>query len=98
MNTRVQVEHPVTEMVTGVDIVKEQLRIASGLPLSIRQEDVQLNGHAFECRINAEDSRTFMPSPWQSNVVSRTGWPRCSYGFTSLYRLHRTASLRLSDW
>merc|ERR1711865_531604 len=54
MNTRVQFEHPVTEMVTGVDIVKEQLRIASGMPLSIRQEDVQLNGHAFECRINAE--------------------------------------------
>lgn len=63
MNTRVQVEHPVTEMVTGVDIVKEQLRIASGLPLSIKQEDIQLLGHAFECRINAEDSRTFMPSP-----------------------------------
>ncbi|ARS53778.1 acetyl-CoA carboxylase biotin carboxylase subunit [Kushneria konosiri] len=63
MNTRVQVEHPVTEMVTGVDIVKEQLKIASGIPLSIRQEDVVANGHAFECRINAEDSRTFMPSP-----------------------------------
>ncbi|WP_445618934.1 acetyl-CoA carboxylase biotin carboxylase subunit [Kushneria sp. Sum13] len=63
MNTRVQVEHPVTEMVTGVDIVKEQLKIASGIPLSIRQEDVVINGHAFECRINAEDSRTFMPSP-----------------------------------
>ena len=63
MNTRVQVEHPVTEMVTGIDIVKEQLRIASGLPLSIRQEDVKLHGHAFECRINAEDPNTFMPSP-----------------------------------
>lgn len=63
MNTRVQVEHPVTELISGVDIVKEQLRIASGLPLSIRQEDVQLNGHAFECRINAEDAKTFMPSP-----------------------------------
>ncbi|SEG72336.1 acetyl-CoA carboxylase biotin carboxylase subunit [Marinobacterium lutimaris] len=63
MNTRVQVEHPVTEQVTGVDIVKEQLRIASGMPLSIKQEDVKLNGHAFECRINAEDPRTFMPSP-----------------------------------
>ncbi|WP_025732899.1 acetyl-CoA carboxylase biotin carboxylase subunit [Carnimonas nigrificans] len=63
MNTRVQVEHPVTEMITGIDIVKEQLRIASGMPLSITQEDVQENGHAFECRINAEDSRTFMPSP-----------------------------------
>ncbi|WP_432696461.1 acetyl-CoA carboxylase biotin carboxylase subunit [Marinobacterium sp. YM272] len=63
MNTRVQVEHPVTEQVTGVDIVKEQLRIASGMPLSIKQEDVKLNGHAFECRINAEDPRNFMPSP-----------------------------------
>ncbi|WP_106477158.1 acetyl-CoA carboxylase biotin carboxylase subunit [Phytohalomonas tamaricis] len=63
MNTRVQVEHPVTEMVTGVDIVKEQLKIASGQPLSIKQSDVKLNGHAFECRINAEDARTFMPSP-----------------------------------
>ncbi|TCK03127.1 acetyl-CoA carboxylase biotin carboxylase subunit [Marinobacterium mangrovicola] len=63
MNTRVQVEHPVTEQVTGVDIVKEQLRIASGMGLSITQDDVKLNGHAFECRINAEDPRTFMPSP-----------------------------------
>lgn len=63
MNTRVQVEHPVTEMVTGVDIVKEQLRIASGLPLSLKQEDIKLNGHAFEARINAEDPKTFMPSP-----------------------------------
>ncbi|BFM49027.1 acetyl-CoA carboxylase biotin carboxylase subunit [Marinomonas sp. THO17] len=63
MNTRVQVEHPVTEMVTGVDIVKEQLRIASGLPLSLKQEDIKLNGHAVESRINAEDPKTFMPSP-----------------------------------
>ena len=63
MNTRVQVEHPVTEMITGVDIIKEQLRIASGYPLSVKQEDVVIGGHAFECRINAEDSKTFMPSP-----------------------------------
>ncbi len=63
MNTRVQVEHPVTEMVTGVDIVKEQLKIASGMPLTIKQEDVVLKGHAFECRINAEDAKTFMPCP-----------------------------------
>lgn len=73
MNTRVQVEHPVTEMVTGVDIVKEQLRIASGLPLSIRQEDVKINGHAFECRINAEDSRTFMPSPGKVTLFHAPG-------------------------
>jgi acetyl-CoA carboxylase biotin carboxylase subunit len=63
MNTRVQVEHPVTEMITGVDIVKEQLRIASGLPLSYKQEDIQIKGHAVECRINAEDPKTFLPSP-----------------------------------
>ena len=63
MNTRVQVEHPVTEMITGVDIIKEQLRIASGYPLSVKQEDVSVKGHAFECRINAEDAKTFMPSP-----------------------------------
>ncbi|ABC32656.1 acetyl-CoA carboxylase, biotin carboxylase [Hahella chejuensis KCTC 2396] len=63
MNTRVQVEHPVSEMITGVDIVKEQLRIASGMPLSIKQEDIQFRGHAIECRINAEDPRTFTPSP-----------------------------------
>ncbi|KWX42236.1 acetyl-CoA carboxylase biotin carboxylase subunit [Pseudomonas aeruginosa] len=63
MNTRVQVEGPVSEMVTGVDIVKEMLRIASGEKLSIRQEDVVIRGHALECRINAEDPKTFMPSP-----------------------------------
>ncbi|MCY4426860.1 MAG: acetyl-CoA carboxylase biotin carboxylase subunit [Halieaceae bacterium] len=63
MNTRVQVEHPVTEMISGVDIVKQQLLIASGYPLSIKQEDVQLRGHAFECRINAENAQTFLPSP-----------------------------------
>ena len=63
MNTRVQVEHPVTEMISGVDIVKEQLRIACGLPLSFSQAEIKLEGHAFECRINAEDAKTFMPSP-----------------------------------
>ncbi|CAM3565733.1 acetyl-CoA carboxylase biotin carboxylase subunit [Halomonas lysinitropha] len=73
MNTRVQVEHPVTEMVTGVDIVREQLRIASGLPLSVRQEDVKLAGHSFECRINAEDARTFMPSPGKVTLYHPPG-------------------------
>ncbi len=63
MNTRIQVEHPVTEMVTGIDLVREQLMIASGRPLSIRQEDVVLHGHAIECRINAEDPDSFLPSP-----------------------------------
>jgi len=63
MNTRLQVEHPVTEMVTGVDLVREQLRIASGAPLSFSQEDVRINGHAIECRINAENPKTFAPNP-----------------------------------
>lgn len=62
-NTRIQVEHPITEMVTGIDLVKEQIRIAAGLPLTIRQKDVQMTGHSFECRINAECSETFTPSP-----------------------------------
>ncbi|MCX4189881.1 acetyl-CoA carboxylase biotin carboxylase subunit [Methylophaga sp. OBS3] len=63
MNTRIQVEHPVTERVTDMDLVAEQIRIASGLPLSVKQEDIKMKGHAIECRINAEDPRTFMPSP-----------------------------------
>lgn len=63
MNTRVQVEHPVTEMITGVDIVKEQLLVACGRPLSYKQSDIQIRGHAIECRINAEDPETFAPSP-----------------------------------
>ena len=63
MNTRLQVEHPVTEMITGVDLVREQIRIAEGKPLSVAQEDLRFTGHAIECRINAEDPRTFAPSP-----------------------------------
>ncbi len=63
MNTRLQVEHPVTEMVTGIDLVREQIRIASGLPLSFTQQEVKFTGHAIECRINAENSRTFLPCP-----------------------------------
>jgi len=63
MNTRLQVEHPVTEAITGVDLVREQIRIADGKPLSVRQEDIEFNGHAIECRINAEDPWTFAPSP-----------------------------------
>jgi acetyl-CoA carboxylase biotin carboxylase subunit len=75
MNTRVQVEHPVTEMITGVDIVQEQLRIASGLPLSLKQSEVQFRGHAFECRINAEDSKTFMPCPGMVTTFHAPGGP-----------------------
>ena len=63
MNTRIQVEHPVTEMITGFDLVREQIRIAGGSDLSVRQEDLEFRGHAMECRINAEDPRTFLPSP-----------------------------------
>lgn len=67
MNTRVQVEHPVTEMITGIDIVKEQLRIASDMPLSFKQEDIKTWGHAIECRINAEDPKSFIPCP--GNII-----------------------------
>jgi acetyl-CoA carboxylase, biotin carboxylase subunit len=75
MNTRVQVEHPVTEMITGVDIVQEQLRIADGQALRLRQEDVEFRGHAIECRINAEDPRTFMPSPGRITQYHPPGGP-----------------------
>ncbi len=63
MNTRIQVEHPVSEMVTGVDLIKEQIRVCCGEKLSIKQEDITIKGHSFECRINAEDPKTFMPCP-----------------------------------
>jgi acetyl-CoA carboxylase biotin carboxylase subunit len=75
MNTRIQVEHPVTEMVTGVDIVKEQLRIAANQGISYRQEDIRIRGHAIECRINAEDPKTFMPSPGRIEMYHAPGGP-----------------------
>ena len=75
MNTRLQVEHPVTEMITGIDIVKEQIKIAMGLPLSIKQEDITEKGHAIECRINAEDPKTFMPSPGKIDLWHPPGGP-----------------------
>jgi acetyl-CoA carboxylase, biotin carboxylase subunit len=74
-NTRLQVEHPVTEMVTGVDIVKEQIRIASGARLPFKQGEVVFSGHAIECRINAEDPETFVPSPGVIHVFSAAGGP-----------------------
>ncbi len=75
MNTRVQVEHPVTEMVTGVDIVREQLLIASGEPLSYEQNEIEIRGHAMECRINAEDPDTFLPSPGRITQYHQPGGP-----------------------
>ena len=75
MNTRLQVEHPVTEMITGIDLVKEQLRVAAGEPLSFKQEDITMRGHSIECRINAENAKTFMPSPGRVNTWHPAGGP-----------------------
>ena len=75
MNTRVQVEHPVTEMITGIDIVKEQMRIAAGEGLSYRQQDISWTGHAVECRINAEDPDNFFPCPGTITQYHAPGGP-----------------------
>ena len=75
MNTRIQVEHPITELITGVDIVKEQLRIAAGAPLGYRQDDIHVRGHALECRLNAEDPDTFIPSPGAITQYHAPGGP-----------------------
>jgi acetyl-CoA carboxylase biotin carboxylase subunit len=75
VNTRVQVEHPVTEMVTGIDIVKEQIRIAAGARLGFKQSEVTFTGHAMECRVNAEDPETFVPSPGMIHAFSVPGGP-----------------------
>ncbi|NDY95935.1 acetyl-CoA carboxylase biotin carboxylase subunit [Wenzhouxiangella limi] len=75
MNTRIQVEHPVTECVTGVDLIREQIRIAAGEPLRLRQEDVRISGHAVECRINAEDPEKFLPRPGQVEAFHAPGGP-----------------------
>ncbi len=89
MNTRVQVEHCVTEMVTGIDIVREQVKIAAGEPLAYAQEDVVLRGHAIECRINAEDaSKNFAPAPGQDRLVPR------AVGAVRARRLGRRGGLR----
>jgi len=88
MNTRVQVEHPVTEMVTGIDIVKEQIFMAAGEKLRYRQEDIAMRGHAIECRINAEDSETFIPSPGQIREFHAPGGPGIRME-THIYRGYR---------
>ncbi len=75
MNTRLQVEHPVTELITGIDIVREQLRIAAGEPLSYTQKDIRIQGHAIECRINAEDPDSFLPSPGMISRYHAPGGP-----------------------
>ena len=75
MNTRIQVEHPVSEMVTGVDLIKEQIRVCTGEKLSLSQEDITVNGHAFECRINAEDAKTFIPCPGTVKTYHPPGGP-----------------------
>jgi len=75
MNTRLQVEHPITEAITGVDLVREQIRIAAGMELSFRQEDVTFTGHAIECRINAEHPETFMPTPGRISAFHAAGGP-----------------------
>jgi len=89
MNTRIQVEHPVTERITGVDLVREQILVAAGEPLSFRQEDIQIRGHAIECRINAEDSETFMPSPGLIQGFHAPGGPgiRCDTHVYDGYRV-----------
>jgi len=75
MNTRIQVEHPVTEMITGIDLIKEQIKIASDLPFTLKQSAIKFRGHAVECRINAEDSKTFMPSPGTIRLLHQPAGP-----------------------
>lgn len=93
MNTRLQVEHPVTEAITGIDLVHEQIRVASGGGLSVTQDEVHFHGHAIECRINAEDARTFVPSPARSRIsMPRRPWR--AYRFRCLSGLQDSALLR----
>lgn len=75
MNTRIQVEHPVTELITGIDLIKEQIRVASDLPFQLTQDQIKYRGHAIECRINAEDPKTFMPSPGTIRWLHQPGGP-----------------------
>src|SRR3546814_16469797 len=78
MNTRLQVEHPVTEMICGIDLVREQLRVAAGGALGLTQDEVAINGHAIECRINAENPESFAPSPGRTSDYHAPGGLRVS--------------------
>jgi len=97
MNTRVQVEHPVTEWITGVDIVRTQIMVAAGEKLPFTQRQVQIHGHAIECRVNAEDPYKFIPSPGAHHDVARAWRPGRARGLARLYELLRAAELRLHD-
>ena len=98
MNTRIQVEHPVTEMVTGVDLIRQMILCAMGEPLAITQQQIQMNGHSIECRINAEDpARNFMPFAGTISALNLPGGPGVRVGQPCLPGLHHSATLRQPD-
>ncbi len=97
MNTRLQVEHPVSEMITGIDIVRAQIEIAAGEPLRIAQDDVRFDGHAIECRINAEDPRTLLPTPGRVEAYHAPAGPGVRVELGALCRRRRAAALRQPD-
>ena len=93
MNTRIQVEHPVTEMITGMDLVNEQIRIAAGAPLSVTQNEVSFWGHSIECRVNAENPETFRPSPGRVAYFHPPGGVGVRVDFGGLSGLFHSAEL-----
>ena len=98
VNKRIQVEHPITEEVTGIDLVRYQIMIAMGEPLRHSQSDIQFKGHAIECRINAEDPfDDFRPSPGRIEMYYQPGRPRRARGHPCLRRLHHPVGLRFDD-